>query len=168
MLREDIRDNVADEVSTVASRSLGAENVQQKAQELAKALLQQLLNDPTVRTHTGVRGQVDGVLQHSLLLCSWSVPHVERYRVHPMQDACFCAQNSPPKFVVRLAHECEFSVVSRAYTRKRRQKLGCVFCSGATFTLVNAVACEGARLREMAECAEYADTVLCLVLQCNS
>ena len=54
MLRDNIRDNVAGEVSTVATRSMSDENVQQKAQELSKALLQEMLNDDAIRKHAGM------------------------------------------------------------------------------------------------------------------
>lgn len=53
VLRENIRDNVAGEVSTVATRSMSDEIVQQKAHELSKALLQEILSDDAIRKHAG-------------------------------------------------------------------------------------------------------------------
>ena len=53
VLRENITDNVAGEVSTVATRSMSDESVQQKAHELSKALLQEMLSDGTVRKQAG-------------------------------------------------------------------------------------------------------------------
>ena len=53
VLRENIRDNVAGEVSTVATRSMSDESVQQKAHELSKALLQEMLSDGAIRKHAG-------------------------------------------------------------------------------------------------------------------
>ncbi len=75
-LREDIRDNVADEVSTVATRSLSDENVQQKAQQLSKALLQELLNDETIRVHAGKDHCTSKYPcpRHHLMTAKWSKP----------------------------------------------------------------------------------------------
>ena len=51
--REHIRENVAGEVSGVASRSLGDKTVQLKAQELAVALLHEILDDDNMQDKTG-------------------------------------------------------------------------------------------------------------------
>ena len=53
--RDELRDHVSGEVSHVASRSLENELLQQKAQDLAKALLQALLSDDKVRQNTSNR-----------------------------------------------------------------------------------------------------------------
>ena len=64
IFREYIRENVADEVSTVASRSLGDTNVKLKAQELAVALLNAILEDETTQQQTGT---VEPVLKDHLI-----------------------------------------------------------------------------------------------------
>ncbi|XP_001629412.2 uncharacterized protein LOC5508870 [Nematostella vectensis] len=46
LFREELRENVADEVADVASRSLGDENVVNKANEVTKQVLQDIINDP--------------------------------------------------------------------------------------------------------------------------
>ncbi len=53
IFREYIRENVADEVSSVASRSLGDENVKMKAQQLAMALLHAILSDEQIQKQAG-------------------------------------------------------------------------------------------------------------------
>ena len=54
VFREHVRENVADKVSTVASRSLGDENVKQKAEELSKALLHAVLSDEQIQQQAGL------------------------------------------------------------------------------------------------------------------
>ncbi|XP_013400075.1 uncharacterized protein LOC106166155 [Lingula anatina] len=49
LFREQIRENVADEVSQVTTRSLSDENVQNKAQDLALALLNEILTDKNIQ-----------------------------------------------------------------------------------------------------------------------
>lgn len=53
IFREYIRENVADEVSSVATKSLGDQNVKIKAQELAVALLHAILEDANIQQQTG-------------------------------------------------------------------------------------------------------------------
>jgi len=48
IFREPLRENVADEVADVASRSLADENVIQKANEVTRAVLQDVLHDPEI------------------------------------------------------------------------------------------------------------------------
>ncbi|XP_068682267.1 uncharacterized protein [Montipora foliosa] len=48
VFREPLRENVADEVADVASRSLADQNVIQKADEVTRAVLQDVLHDPEI------------------------------------------------------------------------------------------------------------------------
>ena len=54
IFREYIRNNVADEMSSVASKSLADESVKMKAQELSVALLNAILNDANVHRQSGI------------------------------------------------------------------------------------------------------------------
>eukprot|EP01137_Pigoraptor_chileana_P032343 Opistho-2@21565 len=47
IFKEDIKDNLSTEVADVASRSLGDESVVQRAEEVSKAVLQQVIRDPS-------------------------------------------------------------------------------------------------------------------------
>ena len=53
VFREYIRENVVDEVSTVAHRSLSDEVVIQKAEEVSKDLLHAIFTDPTIHKQAG-------------------------------------------------------------------------------------------------------------------
>ena len=53
IFRELIRENVADEVSLVASRSLGDESLKVRAHALSMALLEDLLNDASMQEQAG-------------------------------------------------------------------------------------------------------------------
>lgn len=53
IFREPLRENVADEVADVASRSLADENVIHKANEVTRAVLQDILHDPEITKLAG-------------------------------------------------------------------------------------------------------------------
>lgn len=53
IFREPLRENVADEVAVVASRSLADENVIHKANEVTRAVLQDILHDPEITKLAG-------------------------------------------------------------------------------------------------------------------
>ena len=65
ILRENIRDNVAGEVSTVATRSMSDVTVQHKAHELSKALLQEMLTDDNIRRYAGKQNPQEFGFEHT-------------------------------------------------------------------------------------------------------
>ena len=53
LFREVIRDNVAGEVSTVATKTLSDENLQQKTQEITIDLLHTIFKSPQIQREAG-------------------------------------------------------------------------------------------------------------------